>query len=283
MNHPALTTLPLAAGLGLRSPHIQTVLAQPQAVAWWEVHSENHFGGGAPLAVLAQIRRDYPVSLHGVGLGLGSPGPLDARHLEQLATLVAAIEPAAVSEHLAWNRYNGQCFNDLLPVPRLAGVLDNLCANIDQLQQRLKRPVLLENVSSYVVFAEETITEAELLAELVQRTGCGILLDINNMVVNALNHGIDPLAEIARLPTHAIGEIHIAGHEMFDGVVIDTHGASVSDQVWQLLAQTLAQIGPRPVLLERDTHIPPLTELLLEYATASQHLARASQPAEVTA
>ncbi|GGP20159.1 MNIO family bufferin maturase [Silvimonas iriomotensis] len=271
----ALNTLPVAAGLGLRSPHIQEVLSTRPDVAWWEVHSENHFGGGAPLAVLRAVRERYPVSLHGVGLGLGSPGPLEARHLDQLAALVAAIEPASVSEHLAWNRYNGQCFNDLLPVPRLAGALDQLIRNIDTVQNRLKRPILLENVSSYVVFEQEDMTEAALLAELVARTGCGILLDVNNLYVNTLNHGVDPLEEIRRLPLHAVGEIHIAGHERFDDVVIDTHGAPVCAAVWQLLDATLALTGPRPVLLERDTHIPPLTGLLDEYAQVAAHLAAA--------
>ncbi|MBB5189774.1 hypothetical protein HNQ50_000484 [Silvimonas terrae] len=266
------TALPLAAGLGLRSPHIQEVLATAPTVAWWEVHSENHFGGGAPLAVLRAVRERYPVSLHGVGLGLGSPGPLQTAHLEQLAALVAAIEPAAVSEHLAWNRYNGQCFNDLLPVPRLAGAIEQLVCNIDLVQTRLKRPILLENVSSYVVFEHQEMTEAELLAELVTRTGCGILLDVNNLYVNALNHGIDPLTEIRRLPLAAVGEIHIAGHEQCADVVIDTHGAAVCDEVWALLDATLALTGPRPVLLERDTHIPPLPDLLAECAQAQRHL-----------
>ncbi len=269
------TALPLAAGLGLRSPHIQEVLSTAPDVAWWEVHSENHFGGGAPLAVLRAVRERFPVSLHGVGLGLGSPGPLQAAHLAQLAALVAAVEPACVSEHLAWNRYNGQCFNDLLPVPRLAGALAQLCRNVDAVQTRLKRPILLENVSSYVLFEDEEMTEAELMAELVERTGCGILLDVNNFYVNALNHGVDPLTEIRRLPQAAIGEIHIAGHEQFDGVVIDTHGAAICDGVWALLDATLALIGPRPVLLERDTHLPPLPDLLVEYAQAQRHLKRA--------
>ncbi|GGP26503.1 MNIO family bufferin maturase [Silvimonas amylolytica] len=279
----ALTTLPVAAGLGLRSPHIQEVLTTAPNVAWWEVHSENHFGGGAPLAVLLAIRERYPVSLHGVGLGLGSPGPLQAAHLEQLVALVDAIEPASVSEHLAWNRYNGQCFNDLLPVPRLTGALAQLVCNIDQLQTRLKRAILLENVSSYVVFEQEEMTEAELIAELVARTGCGILLDVNNLYVNALNHGVDPLDEIRRLPLHAVGEIHIAGHERFDDVVIDTHGAPVCQDVWQLLDDTLALTGPRPVLLERDTHIPPLHELLEEHAQVHTRLLAASRPNEVAA
>lgn len=265
--------LPQNAGLGLRSPHLPEVLASRQPVAWWEVHSENYFGGGAPLAALQRVRADYPVSLHGVGLGLGNPQGVDARHLEQLAALAAAMEPAAVSEHLCWNRHDARWFNDLLPAPRYAGVVETFCANIDAVQNRLQRPILLENVSAYVQFRDELMSEAELLAELVRRTGCGLLLDVNNLYVNQLNHGVDARAEIARLPLAAVGEIHIAGFEVFDGCVIDTHGAAVTAEVLDLLDWTLQRTGPRPVLLERDTHLPPLAELLAEYQSIAARLA----------
>ncbi|WP_148714313.1 MNIO family bufferin maturase [Chitinolyticbacter meiyuanensis] len=253
------------AGLGLRSPHIAEVLATWPDVAWWEVHSENYFGGGEPIAALERVRAHYPVSLHGVGLGLGSVDPLDAVHLAQLVALVERIEPIRVSEHLCWNRHDGRYFPDLLPVPRLEGVLPLLAERIGAVQDALGSQLLLENVSGYVAFAGETLTEAELLAELVARTGCGVLLDVNNLHVNTLNLGIDARAELARLPVGGVGEIHVAGFEVFDGRAIDTHGAPVCDAVWSLLDAALACFGPQPVLLERDTRLPPLPALLAEY------------------
>lgn len=264
-------TLPVSAGLGLRSPHLAEVLATKPPVSWWEVHSENYFGGGAPLAALRKVREHYPVSLHGVGLGLGNPEGLDDLHLGQLAHLVESIEPAAVSEHVCWNRHGPRWFNDLLPVPRYDGVLDVFVRNIDRLQARLKRKILLENISAYVRFRNEIMGEAELLTELVNRTGCGLLLDVNNLYVNQLNHGLDARAEIARLPLAAVEEIHVAGFEVFVQGVIDTHGAPIHPAVSDLLDWTLVQTGPKPVLLERDTNLPPLAALLQEYrALAAQ-------------
>ena len=253
------------AGLGLRTPHIAEVLTRRPAVGWWEVHSENYFGGGEAIAVLEQVRADYPVSLHGVGLGLGSPDELDPVHLAQLKHLVKRIEPVRVSEHLCWNRMHGRFFNDLLPVPRLDGALPLLSRRISQLQDALGRQVLLENVSTYVTFNHEAVTEAELMAELVASTGCAILLDVNNMYVNALNLGLDPIAEMQRLPLHSVAEIHVAGFETLDDCVIDTHGAPVCDAVLTLLEFALQRFGPQPVLLERDTNLPPLADLLTEY------------------
>lgn len=271
------STLPAAAGLGLRSPHLGDVLAQRLPVAWWEVHSENYFGGGAPLAALRKIRADYPVSLHGVGLGLGNPEGLDAQHLAQLVSLVDVIEPAAVSEHLCWNRHQQRWFNDLLPAPRYAGVLEAFARNIDVLQTRLQRQVLLENVSAYVQFCDEIMSEAELLAELVARTGCGLLLDVNNVYVNQFNHGLDARSEISHLPLAAVGEIHVAGFEVFDGLAIDTHGAAVKAEVLELLDWTLALTGPLPVLLERDTYLPVLPDLLDEYRQISRRMNRVGE------
>jgi uncharacterized protein len=255
----------LGAGLGLRGPHVAGVLATCPSVGWWEVHSENYFGGGEPIAALERVRERYALSLHGVGMGLGSAVEPDARHLQQLQRLVARIEPALVSEHLCWNRGAGRTFNDLLPVPRVEGALPVIAAHIDRVQEALGRRILIENVSAYVAFEHETCTEAELIAELVARTGCGVLLDVNNLHVNALNLNADPLAEIARLPVGCVGEIHVAGFEWLDDVAIDTHGASVSDAVWKLLDGALARFGPTPVLLERDTHLPSLDALLGEY------------------
>jgi len=254
------------AGLGLRGPHVGEVLATRPDVAWWEVHSENYFGGGEPVAALEQVRAHYPLSLHGVGLGLGNAGAPDARHLAQLRALAARIEPALVSEHLCWNRAGGRTFNDLLPVPRIEQAIPLIAEHIDLVQTALARKLLIENVSAYVAFDAQVCTEAEMLAELSARTGCGVLLDLNNLHVNALNLGVDPYAEIARLPRHVVGEIHVAGFEWLDDLAIDTHGAPVGETVWALLDVALARFGPAtPVLLERDTNLPPLPRLLDEY------------------
>jgi uncharacterized protein (UPF0276 family) len=271
------------AGLGLRGPHVAEVLGTPACVGWWEVHSENYFGGGEPIAALARVREHYPVSLHGVGLGLGSYEAPAADHLQQLRALVARIEPVLVSEHLCWNRAGGRCFNDLLPVPRVEGALELVAAHIDVVQSALGRQILIENVSAYVAFENEIFTEAQMLAELVSRTGCGVLLDLNNLHVNALNLGVDPLEELARLPPHCVGEMHVAGFEWLGDVAIDTHGAPISDAVWTLLDAALARFGPTPVLLERDANLPSLDALLQEYAQLEERVAAALGCAAVTA
>ena len=272
MNRNALT----GAGLGLRGPHAADVLARTPRVGWWEVHSENYFGGGEPVAALARVRERYPVSLHGVGLGLGSLEAPAADHLKQLTALVARIEPALVSEHLCWNRAGGRFFNDLLPVPRVEGAIELVAVHVDAVQNALGRQILVENVSAYVAFENEVFTEAQMLAELVDRTGCGVLLDLNNLHVNALNLGVDPLRELARLPTDCVGEMHVAGFEWLDEIAIDTHGATVCDAVWALLDAALARFGPTAVLLERDTNLPPLDTLLQEYAQLEQRVAAAT-------
>jgi uncharacterized protein (UPF0276 family) len=250
------------------------VLAARPDVAWWEVHSENYFGGGRPVAALDEVRAHYPLSLHGVGLGLGNALAPDARHLAQLRALVDRIEPVLVSEHLCWNRAGGRTYNDLLPVPRIEQAIPLIAEHIDIAQTALGRALLIENVSAYVAFDEQICTEAEMLAELSARTGCGVLLDLNNLHVNALNLGVDPCAELARLPRGAVGEIHVAGFEWLDDIAIDTHGAAVSDAVWALLDAALARFGPAtPVLLERDTNLPPLSLLIDEYQTLQRRTA----------
>lgn len=272
MNPKALT----GPGLGLRGPHVAAVLASKPAVGWWEAHSENYFGGGEPLAALECVRASYAVSLHGVGLGLGSLQVPDAGHLKQLKALVARIEPALVSEHLCWNRMGERYFNDLLPVPRIEGALEIVAQHIDAVQQGLGRRILIENVSAYVAFEGEICTEAQMLAELVARTDCGVLLDLNNLHVNALNLGNDPFAELARLPRHCVGEIHVAGFEWLDETAIDTHGAPVSDAVWTLLDAALERFGPAAVLLERDTNLPAFDVLMQEYAQLEQRVLAAT-------
>ncbi|TAM52094.1 MAG: DUF692 domain-containing protein [Paraburkholderia sp.] len=264
------------AGLGLRAPHAADVLAQRPRVGWWEAHSENYFGGGEPVAALSRVREHYPVSLHGVGLGLGSLEAPATGHLQQLCALVRRIEPALVSEHLSWNRAGGRYFNDLLPVPRVEGAIDVITEHIDAVQNALGRPLLIENVSAYVAFDGELCTEADMLAQLVARTGCGVLLDVNNLYVNALNLGIDPLEELARLPKDCVGEIHVAGFEWLDSIAIDSHGAPVCDAVWSLLDAALDRFGPTPVLLERDSNLPPLAALLEEYGVLEQRVAAAN-------
>ncbi|RKP48493.1 DUF692 domain-containing protein [Trinickia fusca] len=267
------STSHLAAGLGLRGPHVAHVLAERPAIGWWEVHSENYFGGGEPIAALERVRAHYPVSLHGVGMGLGNTVAPDARHLAQLKALVERIEPALVSEHLCWNRGAGRYFNDLLPVPRIDGAIARMAEHIDLVQNALGRRILIENVSAYVAFERECFSEAHMLAELVARTGCGILLDVNNLHVNALNLGVDPCQELERLAPGSVGEIHVAGFEWLDDVAIDTHGAPVCDAVWALLDAALSRFGPTAVLLERDTNLPALDVLVGEYEQLRQRMA----------
>ncbi|WP_374334854.1 DUF692 domain-containing protein [Leeia sp.] len=273
--------LPLAAGLGLRSPHVRDVVQQRPDVAWWEVHSENYFGGGRNLDALRRVRADYPISLHGVGMGLGNPGPLDPHHLTALQHLVREIEPHSVSEHLSWNRVGDTVFNDLLPLPYRQDALLHVADKVNQLQDALGRTVLIENVSAYVHFAGADTDEAALLAELHRRTGCGILLDVNNVYVNQINLGLDPQAFLAALPCDAVQEIHIAGHSQGDGFLLDTHDAAVIEPVWALLEQAWQRFGPQPTLLERDGNIPPLTELLIEYQEVSRRLQQHRSRTEV--
>ena len=265
----------MKAGLGLRGPHVGDVLARQPAVGWWEAHSENYFGGGEPIAALEQVRARYPVSLHGVGLGLGSMEAPCADHLKQLKALVERIEPILVSEHLCWNRVGERYFNDLLPVPRVEGALELVAEHVDAVQNALGRPILIENVSAYVAFEGEICTEGEMLAELAARTDCRVLLDLNNLHVNALNLGIDPFAELARLPRHCVAEMHVAGFEWLDEVAIDTHGAPVSDTVWALLDAAIERFGPTPVLLERDSNLSTLDALLHEYGQLERRLSGA--------
>lgn len=276
-----VNTLPVAAGIGLRLPHIREILETRPAVAWFEVHPENYFGGGANIAALDAIRCDYPISLHGVGMGLGSAGPLNSYHLRQFRALIERLEPASISEHLCWNRTADACFNDLLPLPYNEQALAHIASRVSEAQAQLGRRLLIENLSSYVAFVDDVIAEGEFLAELVRRTGCGLLVDINNLFVNQHNLGRDPESALAALPADAVGEIHIAGFEVRDdGLWLDSHGAPVNEGVWTLLDKALARFGPVPVLLERDTNLPAFGELVRESGqaqTALDKLASAKQ------
>lgn len=272
MPMPAACTLPCRAGIGLRAPHYAEVLAQRPALDWIEVHSENFFGGGAPMRTLLQVANDYPISLHGVGLGLASPDPLDDTHLRELRKLCDAVQPASVSEHLCWNTVGGTTLNDLLPFPYTEAALQHVAARVQQVQEALGRPILVENLSSYLMFNSSEMREEAFLAELVARTGCGILFDVNNAYVNAVNLGVDALAFIRALPREAVGEYHLAGASLIDGCLVDTHSTRVFDEVWALYQQALQHIGRRPTLIEWDMDIPALSVLQEEAHKAQQRM-----------
>jgi uncharacterized protein len=260
--------LPVSAGIGLRSPHMREVLERRPSAGWLEVHAENFMNHGVGAKVLEDIRGSYPLSIHGVGLSLGSARPMDGQHLARLKEVCLRFEPAMVSEHLSWSIGDGIYLNDLLPVPYDEEALDIVASNISRAQDALKRVILIENLSAYVGFARSTMAEPEFLAELSRRTGCGLLLDVNNVYVSAQNMSFDAEAYIAALPASAIQEIHLAGHaenQTPDGpVLIDNHGSFVAHQVWSLYASTVARIGRRPTLIEWDSALPPLAALLGE-------------------
>ncbi len=265
--------LPDSAGIGLRAPHVAQVLAERPPVPWFEVHSENYFADGGPaLAALDRIRADYPISLHGVGLSLGSTDALDTAHLAKLARLVDRIEPAQVSEHLCWSSVNGRHFNDLLPLPYTREALDHVCARVSAVQDCLGRKILVENVSSYLTFPESTMMESEFVVEVAVRSGCGLLVDVNNIYVNARNHGGDADAYLAAIPPELVAEIHLAGFDASGPCLIDTHGAPVAPDVWALYERALRRFGRVPTLIEWDTDIPEFAVLQREAATAQSYL-----------
>jgi uncharacterized protein (UPF0276 family) len=256
-------------GIGLRAPHYSEILERRPRLAFLEVHSENYFGdGGAALAWLERLRACYPVSLHGVGLSLGSADPLDERHLARLASLVRRFEPILVSEHLSWSSSGGHHANDLLPLPFSEEALDHVVARIGAAQERLGRRLLVENVSSYVRLPDSAIPEWEFVAEVVRRSGCGLLLDVNNVWVNATNHGFDARRYLDAIHAAIVCEIHLAGFERSGAMLIDTHGAPVAAEVWDLYGEAVRRFGPRPTLIEWDNDIPALDVLLAEAARA---------------
>ncbi len=276
-------------GIGWRHAHYGALLQERPPLDFIEVHSENFFAdGGAALATLEQGRAHYPVSLHGVGLGLGCAGGIDGWHLDRLARLVARIEPVRVSDHAAFTQAGvaGRTVHtgDLLPIPFNSDALDVLCANVQRVQDRLRRPLLVENLSAYLTPAGGDRSETDFLAALVQRTGCALLVDVNNIYVNALNaqrgqpggNPADALLACRQwldaLPAHAAGELHVAGHCVMDDIVIDDHGSAVPPAVWQLHAHAVARFGPVPTLVEWDTAVPPLA-VLLDQAQAARHSA----------
>jgi uncharacterized protein (UPF0276 family) len=280
---PSCARLPVATGIGLRAAHHQRVAAERPAIAWLEVHTENFLGGGATPDLLEALREHYAISLHGVGLSLGSAEGLDAHHLSRVAALVRRIDPAAVSDHVSWSVTGGIYFNDLLPIPYDEEALGIIARNVMRFQEALGRPVMVENPSTYLRHAQSDLAEPQFLAELCQRSGCGLLLDVNNVFVSAENHGDDARAYLAAVAQLPIGEIHLSGHHLRRignrSVRIDDHGSPVSDPVWALYEHALAVIGPRPTLIEWDSALPPLETLLDEAEKARIRLDQANRSA----
>ena len=265
------------AGIGVREPHVAEIIAGRPSVGWLEAHAENYMGGGPHVRRLDLLRREYPISLHGVGLSLGSASDLDARHLTRLATLVQRIAPRFVSEHLSWSIAGGAYLNHLLPLPYTDETLGVIARHVDQAQEQLDRRILIENPSSYLRFRHSPIPEAEFLAEVARRTGCGLLVDVNNIFVSGRNLGFDPVAYLDALPPSVVEEIHLAGHAVNDAegapIFIDDHGSRVADPVWTLYAHALDRFGPVPTLVEWDTNLPALDVLIAEAAHADGLLA----------
>lgn len=272
--------LPAAPGVGYKPQHFAAIMADPGAVGWLEIHAENYMGaGGRPLAQLRHLAERFAISVHGVGLSIGGEEPLDPDHLARLKHLLGWLDPASFSEHLAWSSHGGAFFNDLLPLPYTDATLDRVADHIDQVQEVLGRPMLLENPSSYLSFDDSTWSEPDFIREIARRTGCGLLLDVNNVFVSATNLGFAPRDYIDAFPLEAVREIHLGGHDEDEDdhgapLLIDSHGRAVVDPVWALLDHTLDRCGPRPVLIEWDNDVPDWPTLAAEAARAAGALAR---------
>jgi uncharacterized protein (UPF0276 family) len=262
------------AGIGLRPRHYREIVAARPDVAFLEIHAENYFAaGGQPLAFLERLRADYPLSVHGVGLSLGSTDALDVAHLEKLARLVDRFQPGLISEHLCWCSVGGRHFNDLLPLPFTDEAAKHVSRRISQAQDYLGRQILIENLSSYLEFADADMAEWEFLSEVARRSGCGILLDVNNVHVSSSNHGFDPHRYLRCLPVEPVKEIHLAGFDDNGQCLIDTHGKPVAEAVWDLYREAVARFGPTPTLIEWDTDVPALAVLVEEARRADAILA----------
>jgi uncharacterized protein (UPF0276 family) len=273
------TPIPVRAGIGLRSPHHETIEQELPEVGWLEAHTENYFhDGGAAVRTLERLRAHYPLSLHGVGLGLGSADPLDPEHLRRIRAAVRRFEPAFVSEHACWTHVDGEHFNDLLPLPGTEEAVEHLARRVRDVQDFLGRQILVENLSAYVGYAGDSLSEGQFLAALVERSGCGLLLDVNNAYVNSVNLGLDVEAYFAVLPAHAVQEIHLAGHSRRrvggHDLLIDDHGSEVCDAVWTFYERALYRFGPVPTLIEWDNDVPPLATLVAEAGAADARLAK---------
>lgn len=267
--------VPPRAGIGLRAAHYQDFLRHAPDVGWVEVHSENYFGsGGPPHSYLERIREQYPLSLHGVALSIGSADPLDRRHVLGIRALIERYEPGLVSDHLCWNSVDGVYFNDLLPLPYTEEALEHVIDRTDKVQEWLNTRILLENPSTYLQFSHSTIPEWEFLAEVARRTGCGVLLDVNNVYVSACNHSFDAITYIESVPANIVEEIHLGGFSVQSyprgDLLIDTHGTRVAQPVWELLVRSLTRIDSVPVLMEWDSDLPPFGVLVAEAREAQR-------------
>lgn len=272
-------SLPNAPGVGYKPQHFQEIIDNSGVVQWLEIHAENYMGaGGRPLAQLEHLSERFPISVHGVGLSIGGEARLDPDHLDRLKTLVGWLQPTVFSEHLAWSSHESAFLNDLLPLPYTQDTLDRVCTHIDQVQNTIGRQMMLENPSSYLAFSESTYSEPEFLRQVAKRTGCGLLLDVNNVFVSATNLNYDPHGYISDYPLEYVGEIHLGGHDEDQDdhgapLLIDSHGKPVVDPVWALLDHTLAISGPKPILIEWDNDVPAWPELHAEAARAAAALA----------
>ncbi|NOD95661.1 DUF692 family protein [Ruegeria sp. HKCCD6228] len=272
--------LPAAPGVGYKPQHFAQILEHAQPVAWLEIHAENYMGdGGRPLAQLRHLSEQFPISVHGVGLSIGGEGALDSDHLARLKHLVGWLNPASFSEHLAWSTHDTHFYNDLLPLPYTDATLTRVCDHIDQVQDTVGRQMLLENPSSYLAFEESTWSEPDFLREIARRTGCGLLLDVNNVFVSATNLDFSPQGYIDAYPLEKVGEIHLGGHDEDEDdhghpLLIDSHGREVVDPVWALLDYVLERTGPKPVLIEWDTDVPDWSILREEAVRAQTALER---------
>lgn len=277
MTKPAL---PLRAGVGFKPQHLEGILANPDAIGWLEVHGENYMGDGGPqLAQLRHLNERFPISCHGVGLSIGSDGPLDPAHLARLKKLVGWLKPTQFSEHLAWSTHDIGFLNDLLPVPYNKDTLQKVVEHVNQVQDVLGLQMLLENPSTYVAFTQTTMSEIEFLREIVARTGCGLLLDVNNIYVSCTNQQTDPATYLADFPVEHIGEVHLGGHDaQLDDhgapLLIDSHNAPVVDPVWALFEALIAKTGPLPTLIEWDNDIPEWPVLANEARLADEILTK---------
>ncbi len=275
---PSPDAVPARAGVGLKAAHYRVILESRPPLGFFEVHAENYMGaGGPPHRYLTEIRTHYRLSVHGVGLSIGSAGPLDEPHLRRLAALVHRYEPELVSEHLAWSSHGGAFFNDLLPLPYTAETLRRVCEHLEQVQEHLGRQILLENPSTYVAFASSSYAEADFMAEVARRSGCALLLDINNVYVACTNQQCDPLQYLAQFPLAAVRQIHLAGcatdaDEQGRALLIDSHDREVADRVWFLYEHVLARRGAVPTLIEWDQNVPAWDPLAAQAARADRAL-----------
>ena len=280
---PVISNLPPRAGVGFKPVHFRDILAAAQPIGFFEVHAENYMGaGGPPHAQLGALRERYALSVHGVGLSIGSTAPLDREHLARLKTLWARYQPQSFSEHLAWSSHGGVYFNDLLPLPYTPQTLVRVAEHIDEVQTALGRIMLLENPSSYLRLAESVIPEVDFLAELARRTGCGLLLDVNNVFVSATNNGTDPRSYLDAFPLDRVKEIHLGGHaretdDAGGALLIDAHGSPVMDEVWTLYAGVVARTGPVATLIEWDNDVPDWATLVTQAVAAEEILAGAAR------